>query len=122
PEGAGVVYNPRRGEAMVVAKIRTTKGFDLESFEAQEDRTTGWREAISAMMRTEGVVRVQATDQTTLISSQSVKSWYEQRSRVAGAGDDIDPFLHSSVLDLIDQAQVMPVHENWLTILVSRTI
>lgn len=120
PEGAGVVYNPRRGEAMVVAKIRTTKGFDLESFEAQEDRTTGWREAISAMMRTEGVVRVQATDQTTLISSQSVKSWYEQRSSVAGAGDDIDPFLHSSFLDLMDQAQDMPVHENWLTIVVAR--
>lgn len=120
PGGAGMVFNPRRGEALVSAKIRTTKGFDLESFDVQEERTGGWREAISAMMRTEGVVRMQATDQTTLMSSKSVKAWYERHSDAKGSGDDIDPFLHSSFLDLMDQAQDMPVHEKWLTIVISR--
>lgn len=120
PGGAGMVFNPRRGEAMVSAKIRTTKGFDLESFDVQEERTGGWREAISALMRTEGVVRVQATDQTTLMSSKSVKAWYERRSESEGAGADIDPFLHTSFLDLMDQAQDMPVHEKWITIVIAR--
>lgn len=120
PGGAGMVFNPRRGEAMVTAKIRSTRGFDLESADAQEERTVGWREALSAMMRTEGVVRVQASDQTTLISSQSVKTWYERRSSVEGAGADIDPFLHQSHLDLMDHAQDMPVHETWLTIVIAR--
>lgn len=120
PGGSGMVFDPRHGEAMVTAKIRTTKGFDLESFNAQEERTGGWREALSALMRTEGVVRVQATDQTTLISSKSVKAWYERRSETPGAGADIDPFLDSSFKDLMDQAQDMPVHEKWLTIVVAR--
>lgn len=129
PGGAGFVYDPRVGEGIVVAKIVTSKAFDLEAFETQEDRTGSWRDGLSAIARMTGVVRVQASDQTTLISGSRVREFYDTKAaeavvRAGGSrdvsGDGIDPFLHASFGELMAQAQDMPVHEMWLTIVISK--
>lgn len=125
PSGAGFVYDPRRGEGIVCAKINTSKAFTLESFDAQEDRTANWSEAISAIARMPGVVRVQHADQTTLISGSKVMEFYQQKGTEASqagqvSGEQVNPFLHSAFVELMAEAQDMPVHETWLTIVLSR--
>ncbi|WMY80041.1 SCO6880 family protein [Citricoccus sp. I39-566] len=125
PTGAGFVYDPRRGEGIVCAKINTSKAFTLESFDAQEDRTANWREAISAIARMPGVARVQHADQTTLISGSKVMEFYHQKGVEAAAagrpaGEDINPFLHAAFVELMAEAQDMPVHETWMTIVLSK--
>src|SRR5690625_1838928 len=129
PGGAGFIYDARTGEGLVVAQIITSKGFNLESFELQEDRTAGWRDGLTAVAQMPGVVRVQASDQTTLISGKRVREFYDEKrheaARDAGgvervSGEGIDPFLHTSFMDLMTEAQDMPVHEMWLTIVLSK--
>lgn len=125
PGGAGFVYDPRRGEGIVCAKINTSKAFALESFDAQEDRTANWREAISAIARMPGVARVQHADQTTLISGSKVMEFYNQKSAEATAAggasaEEINPFLHAAFVELMAEAQDMPVHETWMTVVLSR--
>ncbi|NUL44057.1 PrgI family protein [Cellulosimicrobium funkei] len=125
PGGAGFVYDPRRGEGIVCAKINTSKAFSLESFEAQEDRTAHWSETISAIARMPGVVRVQHTDQSTLISGSKVMEYYNHKSAAAttagrASAEQINPFLHAAFVELMAEAQDMPVHETWLTLVFSR--
>ncbi|MGW9550879.1 SCO6880 family protein [Citricoccus zhacaiensis] len=125
PSGAGFVYDPRRGEGLVCAKINTSRAFSLESFDAQEDRTANWSEAISAIARMPGVVRVQHADQTTLISGSKVMEFYQQKGTEASedgraSGEQINPFLHAAFVELMTEAQDMPVHEAWMTIVLSK--
>lgn len=129
PGGAGFVYDPVAGEGIVVAKIVTSKAFDLEAFETQEDRTGSWRDGLSAVARMTGVARVQASDQTTLISGSRVREFYDLKGQEAAAraggarnvsGEGIDPFLHASFGELMAQAQDMPVHEMWLSVVLSK--
>ncbi|HRO31605.1 SCO6880 family protein [Citricoccus sp.] len=125
PSGAGFVYDPRRGEGIVCAKINTSKAFALESFDAQEDRTANWREAISAIARMPGVARIQHADQTTLISGSKVMEFYNAKGAEATgegrpSGEAVNPFLHAAFVELMAEAQDMPVHETWMTIVLSR--
>lgn len=125
PSGAGFVYDPRRGEGVVCAKINTSKAFALESFDAQEDRTANWREAISAIARMPGVARVQHADQTTLISGSKVMEFFDAKGAEAAdegrpSGEAVNPFLHAAFVELMAEAQDMPVHETWMTVVLSR--
>lgn len=133
PGGAAFVYDPRRREAMVVARILTDRAFNLESFERQEDRLRAWAGAQTAIAQIPGVARLQCSDQTTIISGARVLSWYEKKRSEARvvvdgqtgrefrqSGEEIDPFLHASFVDLIDQAEGQPVHEMWLTVVLSQ--
>src|SRR5699024_798554 len=129
PGGAGLIYDARAGEGLVVARIITSKGFNLEAFELQEDRTAGWRDGLTAVAQMPGVVRVQASDQTSLISGRRAREFYDEKRHEAAfdagsaervSGEGIDPFLHTSFMDLVAEAQDMPVHEMWLTIVLSK--
>lgn len=125
PTGAAFVFDPRRGEGMICAKLATSKGFDLESFDTQEDRTGHWRDGISVAARLPGVARVQCSDQTTLVSGSKVKEFYESKAKstVATGGraaGQIEPFLHASLEDLMSEATDTPVHEMWMTLVLSR--
>lgn len=127
PNGAAFVFDPRKGEGIVCAKVMTSKGFDLESFDTQEDRTTHWRDGISVAVRLPGVARVQCSDQTTLISGARVKEFYEVKGQAvvaAGgvAGASLEPFLHASFEELMAEAQDTPVHEMWMTLVLSREV
>ncbi|MBD4636101.1 hypothetical protein GUG46_02525, partial [Xanthomonas citri pv. citri] len=84
PNGAGFVWDPRAREAVVCAKVMTTRGFDLESFDAQEERSLSWGSSLAALSRLPGVVRIQASDQTTLISGAAVEDFYESKQEDAG--------------------------------------
>ena len=120
PNGAGFVWDPRAREAVVVAKVMTSRGFNLESFDAQEERSLSWGAALAAMSRLPGVVRIQASDQTTLISGANVQGFYEGKQEAAGiTGEQIDPFLDAAFHELMREAQSMPVHEQWLSLVVS---
>ena len=120
PNGAGFVWDPRAREAVVCAKVMTTRGFDLESFDAQEERSLSWGSSLAALSRLPGVVRIQASDQTTLISGAAVEDFYESKQEGAGrTGASIDPFLDQAFRELMKEAQSMPVHEQWLTLVVS---
>ncbi|MCD0184888.1 hypothetical protein J7351_12130, partial [Micrococcus luteus] len=102
------------------AKVMTTRGFDLESFDAQEERSLSWGSSLAALSRLPGVVRIQASDQTTLISGAAVEDFYESKQEGAGrSGASIDPFLDAAFRELMKEAQSMPVHEQWLTLVVS---
>lgn len=129
PGGAGFVFDPHAGEGIIVARIVTSKAFDLEAFEVQEDRVGSWRDGLSAVARMPGVARVQASDQTTLISGARVREFYDAKRHEAAAaagtsdkvsGEGIDPFLHASFVDLMTEAQDMPIHEMWLTVVLSK--
>ena len=120
PNGAGFVWDPRAREAVVCAKVMTTRGFDLESFDAQEERSLSWGSSLAALSRLPGVVRIQASDQTTLISGAAVEDFYESKQEGAGrSGASVDPFLDQAFRELMKEAQSMPVHEQWLTLVVS---
>lgn len=129
PGGPGFVFDPRTREGTVVAKLVTRRAFDLESDEAQVDRTRGFRDSISALAGVPGVSRVQLSDQTTMLSGSRVKQWYDQKRAAAPtvldeetgeklplSGENINPFLHASYVDLIENAQDQPVHEMWLSV------
>lgn len=154
PGGAGFIYDPRRKEGIVVAQLATRRAFALESLDAQEDRTRGFRDSIKAIAGVPGVARWQMSDQTTMISGSRVKAFYEekgseaplvevevddedaeiygqlaeaedqadgstltrQKVKVPLSGEMVNPWLHESYLDLIEEAQDQPVHELWLTI------
>ena len=53
---------------MVCARVQTTKAFPLEAFAEQEDRVRAWADVTTAVARVNGVARVQASDQTTIVS------------------------------------------------------
>ncbi|MGP9586154.1 PrgI family protein [Micrococcaceae sp. AOP34-BR2-30] len=125
PGGAGFCYDPRTGEGLVSAKIMTSKGFALESFYSQEERTGHWRDGLTAVANLPGVLRMQCSDQTTLISGSRIQRFYESRvedtlGSGGKAGAEVDPFLHAGLEDLMTEAQDMPVHEMWLTVVLSK--
>lgn len=120
PGGAGFVWDPRAKVASVCAKVLTSRGFDLESFDAQESRSQSWGASLAAMGRLPGVVRIQASDQTTVVSGSRVLGYYEAKQESAGvSGADVDPFLDAAFRELMREAQSMPVHEQWVTLVVS---
>lgn len=120
PNGAGMAWEPRRREAVVCAKVMTTRGFDLESHDAKEERSLSWGATLAAAATVGGVCRIQASDQTTLISGADVRAFYQGKQEQAGiTGADIDPFLDTAFRELMKEAQDMPVHEQWLTLVVS---
>lgn len=133
PGGAAFVYDPRHHEAVLVAQVRTERAYDLESDDRKEDRARGWADTISAMTRIEGIVRVQCSDQTTIISGNKMVEWYRAKGqeaatvtdedtgeevRLSGAG--IDPFLDAGFTNLMAQAKGQSVHENWIAVVLSR--
>lgn len=134
PGGAGFIFDPKRKEGMIVARLETRRAFRLESDEAMEDRTRGFRDSITALAGIQGVSRVQLSDQTTMISGFRVKSWYEEKSAEAPrvpapagtgtvplSGANVNPWLHNSYLDLIEDAQDQPIHKMWITIVLDAT-
>lgn len=131
PGGAGMVYDPRTHEATVVAKIKTSKAFALESQGTKEQRTGFFSDAMNELSSIPGVAWWKLSDQTTLISGRHVKDFYRRKQQEAStverngthvrlAGKEIDPFLDASFESLMTEAQGMPVHEQWMTIAISR--
>lgn len=133
PAGAAFVYDPKRREGVVCARAQTEKAFPLEAFPEQEDRLRAWADVTTAISRVPGVARVQASDQTTIVSGAKLQEWYESKGaeatviidpetgeeqRQSGAG--IDPFLHASFVDMMNDAEGQAVHELWLTLVLSR--
>lgn len=129
PGGAGFIFDPKRKEGVLVARLETRRAFSLESDEAMEDRTRGFRESITALAGVPGIVRVQMSDQTTMVSGNRVRAWYDEKRadapRVPSAtgngtvplsGENINAFHHAAYLDFIDDAQDQPRHEMWLTV------
>lgn len=120
PTGAGFVWEPKAREAVVCAKVLTTRGFDLESFDAKEERCLSWGATLAAIASLGGVVRIQASDQTTLISGSDVRGFYESKQDQAGFDpEEVNPFLDVAFRELMKEAQDMPVHEQWLSIVIS---
>ena len=120
PNGAGFVWDPHEREAVICAKVITSRGFSLESFDAQEERSLSWGAALAGLSRMPGVVRVQASDQTTLISGSAVQGFYESKQEQSGMNAaEVDPFLDQAFKELMKEAQSMPVHEQWLSVVVS---
>lgn len=121
PSGAVLVWDPRTREAIVCAKISTVKAFPLESVESMEDRTRAFSEVLTGLARVPGVALTQMSDQTTRISGTHIRAWYRRRQEVGEAtGAAIDPFLHSALDKAMDQAEGQPVHEMWLTVVLSK--
>lgn len=129
PGGAGFIFDPIRKEGIVVARLMARRAFNLESNEDMEDRTRGFRDSLNGLAAVPGVSRVQLSDQTTMVSGSRVKAWYEEKAaeapRVPAAngagtvpmsGENVNPFLHRSYLDLIEEAEDQPIHEMWVTI------
>ncbi|NWN87276.1 MAG: hypothetical protein HLX51_01825 [Micrococcaceae bacterium] len=132
PGGAGMVYDPRSHEAMVVAKLDTTKAFSLESASTQEGRITFFSDAMNDLSAIPGVSWWKLSDQTTLISGQHVKEFYRHKQDTASlverngqevrlAGQQIDPFLDAAFDNLMTEAQGMPIHEQTITVALSRS-
>jgi len=132
PGGAGMVYDPRSHEAMVVAKLETTKAFSLESVGTREERIGFFSDAMNDLSAIPGVAWWKLSDQTTLISGQHVKEFYRDKQSAAAmverngetvqlAGKAIDPFLDAAFEDLMTEAQGMPIHEQSITIALSRS-
>lgn len=118
PQGSAFVFDPRKKEVIITAKIQTEKAFDLESQEARESRTRGFKDMLTAVTRLRGIKLTALSDQTTMVSGRHVARWYENRQNIDGqkTGADIDPFLHSSLKNAMHREQGMPVHEMWLTV------
>lgn len=121
PDGQAMVWDPRKREAVIVAKIRTDKAFELESLEHQEDRTRAFSEMLTGLGRLRGVSLVTMSDQTTMISGANTKAWYLRRQQMEGmrTGADVDPFLHEAFMSAMSQEQGMAHHEMWMTIVLS---
>ena len=122
PGGAAFVYDPRRREAMVSARILTEKAFHLEDSNRVEDRLRAWAAAQTAVAQIPGVIRLQCSDQTTIISGSKVLEWYESRQGREGesTGSDVNPFLDQSFVELMNQAEGQPVHELWMTVVLGQ--
>lgn len=133
PGGAAFIYDPRRKEGIIVAEMTTTKAFDLEAFERKEDRLRSWANALSGLTRTEGIARVQFSDQTTVVSGAKVMSWYERKrleapvktdpetgEEVQMSGPGIDPFLDGALINHMNMQDGAAVHEPWMAIVLSR--
>ena len=121
PDGTAFVFDPRKREVILTARIATEKAFDLESFDQREGRTKGFKDMLTSVTRMPGVTLCAMSDQTTMISGRHVEAWYEKRQRLddAKTGEAIDPFLHRSFLDAMRREQGMPLHEMWLTVVLS---
>lgn len=132
PDGAGFVFDRRRREGVVIARLQTRRAFALESNDDQEERTRGFRDQITNLSGIKGVSRIQMSDQTTMVSGAKVKSFYEQKRaeapRVSSpdgegtvplSGPAINPWTHHAYQDYIAGAQEQPLHEMWLTIVLS---
>lgn len=132
PDGAGFVFDPNRKEGIIVARLQTRRAFALESDDDKEDRTRGFRDQITALSGIKGVARVQMSDQTTMISGAKVHAFYEQKraeaprapspdgnGTIALSGEAINPWHHASYVDLVQNAQDQPLHEMWLTVVLS---
>lgn len=134
PGGAAFAYDPTAKEGIIVAQISTHKAFDLESFDNQEARLRAWAEAEATVAGIDGVLRVQMSDQTTIVSGAAVLDHYEHEvenaqvvedpetgEKVHQAGETIDPFLHQSLVDMLARAEGQPVHGMWMTVVLSQT-
>lgn len=132
PGGAGFVFDPRRKEGIIVARLQTRRAFALESDDDKEDRTRGFRDQITNLSGIKGVTRVQMSDQTTMISGAKIAAFYEQKRAEAprvpspdgnGAvplsGPAINAWQHYGYEDYIGEAQDQPMHEMWLTAVLS---
>src|SRR5699024_1053255 len=84
PGGAGMVYDPRSHEAMVVAKLETTKAFSVESVGAREGRIGCFSEAMNDLSALPGVAWWKLSDQTTLIRGQHGEELYRDKQSAAG--------------------------------------
>lgn len=120
-DGTAFVFDPRKREVVLTARIATEKAFDLESFDQREGRTKGFKEMLTSVARMPGVALCAMSDQTTMISGRHVEAWYQKRQRIeeAQTGADIDPFLHTAFVDAMRREQGMPSHEMWLTVVLS---
>ncbi|MGQ7788339.1 SCO6880 family protein [Nesterenkonia sp. K-15-9-6] len=129
PGGPAFIYDPRAREAVLVAQVTTSKAFKLESGEEQIARTRGFRSGLTTLAGLKGVARWQTSDQTTLISGSRIEAWYagkqasapriwdeEIGEEVPLSGERVDEFVHQGYLDLIRQANSVPVHEMWLSV------
>ncbi|WP_261623254.1 SCO6880 family protein [Nesterenkonia marinintestina] len=134
PEGIAFIFDPIRKEGIVCAQLQTSKAFDLESFENMEARTKGFRAAQRAIAEMPGVVRWQLSDQTTLVSGAKVENYFDEHrmeaplvedeatgEMVPYSGPQINAFLDASFRNLMSQAQGMPIHELWMTVVFSAT-
>lgn len=134
PGGAAFAYDPTAKEGVIVAQISTHKAFGLESFDNQEARLRAWAEAEATIAGIDGVVRVQMSDQTTIVSGAAVLDHYDHEinnaqvvedpetgERVHQAGEGIDEFLHQSLVDMLSAAEGQPVHGMWMSIVLSQT-
>lgn len=133
PGGAAFAYDPTVKEGIVVAQISTQKAFGLESFDDQEARLRAWAETEATIAGIDGVVRVQMSDQTTIVSGAAVREHYEREisraqlvedpdtgDQIRQAGEGIDPFLHRSLIDMLTDAEGQPVHGMWMTVVMSQ--
>lgn len=134
PGGAAFAYDPTAKEGIVVAQISTHKAFGLESFDNQEARLRAWAESEATISGIDGVLRVQMSDQTTIVSGSAVLDHYDHEinnaqviddpdtgEKIHQAGEGIDPFLHRSLVDMLSAAEGQPVHGMWMAVVLSQT-
>ncbi|WP_344717184.1 SCO6880 family protein [Nesterenkonia halobia] len=132
PGGPAFVWDPRHREGIMVAQVSTPKAFGLEAAEDQEGRTRGYRDGLTALAGVEGIDRWVTSDQTTLIAGARIERYYDQKrakaptvweedleQHVPLSGENVDPFQHSAFIDLMRESGSVPVHEMWLTIVLS---
>lgn len=121
PNGDAFVFDPRKKEVILTARIQTEKAFDLESQDSRESRTRGFKDMLTAVTRLPGIQLTAMSDQTTMVSGQHVARWYQNRQQLPGlrTGAKVDPFLHSALETAMQREQGMPVHEMWLTVVLS---
>jgi hypothetical protein len=133
PGGAAFAYDPTAKEAVVVAQISTHKAFGLESFDNQEARLRAWAEVEATISGMDGVVRVQMSDQTTMVSGQAVLDYYESRvnesdyrvdpvtgEHLRNAGQELNPWLHQGLVEMLASVEGRPVHTRWLSVVLNR--
>lgn len=133
PGGGAFVYDPRRKEAVISAQVMTERALELDSFDRMEDRLRAWAGGLTSISQIPGVERLQFSDQTTIVSGELYASWYEHKrmeaplveipetgEMVRQSGPEIDPFLDSSLMSLMHQAEGQSVHEQWMSVVLSR--
>lgn len=120
-DGSAFVFDPRKREVILTARIGTDKAFDLESLEGREARTSGFKDLLTSVTTLPGVTLTAMSDQTTMVSGRNVESWYQKRQSLEGVqtGKEIDEFLHASLQNAMRREQGMPFHEMWLTVVLS---
>lgn len=120
-DGTAFVFDPRKREVILSARIGTDKAFDLESLDGREARTSGFKDLLTSITSLPGVTLTAMSDQTTMVSGRNVESWYQKRQSLKDVktGTEIQPFLHASFQDAMRREQGMPFHEMWLTVVLS---